>query len=225
MGRNWPWVISAITNTFWTKVRLLYSKMNDSWNHLASQELKFSEMLPRSVDFSLKLASCYCLSDTCRRVVSVLVKSCFPRINFLSCCVYSCQLSCESYMVFHDINPNKSNTTCKSFDEDKPKHCFSSVQSLSRVQLFATSWIAACQASVSITNSRSSLKLMSIESVMPSSHLILGRPLLLLPPIPPSIRVFSNESALRIRWPKYWSFSFSIIPSKEIPGLISFRMD
>ena len=163
MGRNWPWVISAITNTFWTKVRLLYSKMNDSWSHLASQELKFSEMLPRSVDFSLKLASCYCLSDTCRRVVSVLVKSCFPRINFLSCCVYSCQLSCESYMVFHGINPNKSNTTCKSFDEDKPKHCFSSVQSLSRVQLFATSWIAACQASVSITNSRSSLKLMSIE--------------------------------------------------------------
>ena len=123
-------------------------------------------MLPRSVDFSLKLASCYCLSDTCRRVVSVLVKSCFPRINFLSCCVYSCQLSCESYMVFRDINPNKSNTTCKSFDEDKPKRCFSSVQSLSRVQLFATSWIAACQASLSITNSRSSLKLMSIESAI-----------------------------------------------------------
>uniref|UniRef100_A0AC11ECZ1 Uncharacterized protein n=2 Tax=Ovis aries TaxID=9940 RepID=A0AC11ECZ1_SHEEP len=83
----------------------------------------------------------------------------------------------------------------------------------------------SCQASLSITNSRSSLRLASIESVMPSSHLILGRPLLLLPPIPPSIRVFSNESALRMRWPKYWSFSFSIIPSKEIPGLISFRMD
>ena len=78
---------------------------------------------------------------------------------------------------------------------------------------------------LSITNSRSSLRLMSIESVMPSSHLILGRPLLLLPPIPPSIKVFSNESTLRMRWPKYWSFSFSIIPSKEIPGLISFRMD
>ena len=94
-------------------------------------------------------------------------------------------------------------------------------QSLSRVQLFATPWITACQASLSITNSWSSLRLMSIESVMPSSHLILYRPLLLLPPIPPSIRVFSNESTLRMRWPKYWRFSFSIIPSKEIPGLIS----
>ena len=102
---------------------------------------------------------------------------------------------------------------------------FSSVQSLSCVRLLATPWIAACQASLSITNSRSSLKLTSIESVMPSSHLILCRPLLLLPPIPPSIRVFSNESTLHKRWPKYWSFSLSIIPSKEIPVLISFRMD
>ena len=102
---------------------------------------------------------------------------------------------------------------------------FSSVQSLSRVQHFATPWIAARQAFLSITNSQSSPKLMSIESVMPSSHLILCRPLLLLPPIPPSIRVFSNESALRIRWPKYWSFSFNISPSNEHPGLISFRMD
>ena len=102
---------------------------------------------------------------------------------------------------------------------------FSSVQSLSYVRLFATPWIAAHQASLSITNSQSSLRLTSIKSVMPSSHLILYHPLLLLPPIPPSIRVFSNESALRMRWPKYWSFSFSIIPSKEHPGLISFRMD
>ena len=100
---------------------------------------------------------------------------------------------------------------------------FSSVQSLSRVRLFATPWIAARQASLSITNSRNSLKL--IESVMTFSHLILGRPFLLLPPIPPNIRVFSNESTLHMRWPKYWSFSFSIIPSKEIPGLISFRMN
>ena len=99
-----------------------------------------------------------------------------------------------------------------------------SVQSVSRVQFFATPWIAARQASLSITISRSSLRLTSIESVMPSSHLILC-PLLLLPPIPPSIRVFSNESTLRMRWPEYWSFSFSIIPSKEHPGLISFRMD
>ena len=101
---------------------------------------------------------------------------------------------------------------------------FSSVQSLSRVWLFVTPWISACQASLSITNSRSSLRLTSIESVMPFSHLILCCPLLLLPPIPPSIRVFSNESTLHMSWPKYWSFSFSIIPSKEIPGLISFRM-
>ena len=104
-------------------------------------------------------------------------------------------------------------------------HLFSSVQSLSHVRLFTTPWIAARQASLSITNSRSSLRLTSIESVMSSSHLILCRPLLLLPPIPPSIRVFSNESTLHMRWPKYLSFSFSIIPSKEIPGLVYFRMD
>ena len=103
-------------------------------------------------------------------------------------------------------------------------HIISSVQLFS-VQLFATPWITARQASLSITNSRSSLRLMSIESVMPSSHLILCHPLLLLPPIPPSIRVFSNESTLRMRWPKYWSSSFSISPSNEHPGLISFRMD
>ena len=99
------------------------------------------------------------------------------------------------------------------------------VVQLSRVRLFATPWIAAHQASLSITISQSSLRLTSIESVMPTSHLILCCPLLLLPAVPPSIRVFSNESTLRMRWPKYWSFSFSIIPSKEIPGLISFRMD
>ena len=102
---------------------------------------------------------------------------------------------------------------------------FSSVQSLSRVRLFATPWIAAHQASLSITNSWNSPKLMSIKLVMPSSHVILYHPLLLLLPIAPSIRVFSNESTLRMRWPKYWSFSFRIIPSREIPGLISFRMD
>ena len=101
---------------------------------------------------------------------------------------------------------------------------FGSVQWLSRVQLFATPWIAAWQASLSITNSRSSLKLMSIESVMPSSHLILCCPLLLLPPIPRNIRVFSDESTLHMKWPKYWSFSFSISPSNEHPGLISFSM-
>ena len=97
--------------------------------------------------------------------------------------------------------------------------------SLSLVQLLATPWTAACQASLSITNSQSTLKLMSIESVMPSSHLILFHPLLLPPLILPSIRVFSNESALHIRWPKYWRFSFNISPSSEHPGLISFRME
>ena len=102
---------------------------------------------------------------------------------------------------------------------------FSSVQLLSRVQLFATPWTAACQASLSITNSWSSPKLMSIESVMPSNHLILCCPLLLLLSVFPNIRVLSNESALHIRWPKYWSFSFSISPSSEHPGLISFRID
>ena len=105
------------------------------------------------------------------------------------------------------------------------KRKFSSVQSLSYVWLFVTPWIAARPDSLSITISRSSLRLTSIESVMPSSHLILGHPLLLLPPIPPSIRVLSNEATLHMRWPKYWSFSFSIIPSIKQPGLISFRMD
>ena len=101
----------------------------------------------------------------------------------------------------------------------------SSVQSLSHVQLFATSWTAVSQASLSITNSWSLLKLLSIKLVMPSNHLILFHPLLLLPSIFPSIRVLSNESALRIRWPEYWSFSFSISPSNEYSGLISFRTD
>ena len=103
--------------------------------------------------------------------------------------------------------------------------CVSSVQSLSHIRLFATPWTAARQASLSITNSQSLLKLMSIESVMPSSHLILYCPLLLLPSILPSIRLFSKESVLHIRWPKYWSFSFSINPSNEYSGLISLRID
>ena len=102
---------------------------------------------------------------------------------------------------------------------------FSSVQSLSHIRLFATPWTSARQASLSSINSRNTPKPMSFESVMPSNHLILYHPLLLLPPIPPSIRVFSNESTLCMRWPKYWSFSFSISPSHEHPGLISFRMD
>ena len=108
---------------------------------------------------------------------------------------------------------------------EKKSVYLSLVQSLSRVQLFVTPWTAVCQASLSITNSWSLLKLVSIESVMPSNHLILCSLLLLPPSIFPSIRVFSNESVLHIRWPKYWSFSFSISPSNEYSGLISFRMD
>ena len=118
----------------------------------------------------------------------------------------------------------RSTTSFKDSVSSDKWEC-SSAQLLSHVWRFATPWIVAHQASLSITNSQSSPKPKSIESVMPSSHLILCHPLFLLPPIPPSIRVFSNESTLRMRWPKYWSFSFSIISSEEIPGLISFRMD
>ena len=100
---------------------------------------------------------------------------------------------------------------------------FSSVQSLSHVRLFETPWTTGCQASLSITNSQSLPKLMSVELVMPSNHFIFCHPLLLLPPIPPSIRVFSNESAFHIRWPKYWSFNFSVSPSSEYTGLISLQ--
>ena len=113
----------------------------------------------------------------------------------------------------------------KQFSQDHTDGKFSSVQSLSHIWLFVTPWTMARQASLSITNSRSSPKLMCIKLVMPSSHLILYRPLLLLPLIPPGIRVFSNEWVLCIRWPKYWSFSLSISPSNEHPRLISFRMD
>ena len=119
----------------------------------------------------------------------------------------------------------KSTFSLSSFTFIKRFFQFSSVQSLSRVWLFATPRTAARQASLSIINSRSLPKLTSIESVMPSNHLILCHPLLLLPSIFPSIRVFSSESTLRIKWPKYWSFSFNISPSNEHPGLISFRMD
>ena len=112
-----------------------------------------------------------------------------------------------------------------SIPRDDNIFTLTSVQSLIRVWLFVTPWTAACPASLSITNSQSLLKLMSVESVRPSNHLILCQPLLLLPSVFPRIRVFSNESVFRIRWPKYWSFSFSISPSKEYSGLISFRMD
>ena len=131
----------------------------------------------------------------------------------------------ESLSLDHELRPDVPALGSDLTHGSGNPHQFSSVQSFSRVRLFATPWTAACQASSSITNSRSLPKLMSIESVMPSNHLILSRPLLLLPSIFPSIRVFSNESALCIRWPKYWSFSFNVSPSNEYSGLISFRMD
>ena len=120
---------------------------------------------------------------------------------------------------------DKKNLKIENFCNVRPELAFRSVQSLSRVWLFANPWTTACEASLSISNSWSLPKLMSIESVMPSSHLILYHPLLLLPSIFRSIRVFSSESALRIRWLKDWSFTFNISPSNEHPGLISFRMD
>ena len=126
----------------------------------------------------------------------------------------------------HGINyPGENTGIGCHFLLQKKQLQFSSVQSLSRVRLFVTPWTTACQASLSITNSWSLLKLMSIESVMPSNHLIICHPLLLLPSVFPRIMVFSKESVLCIRWPKYWSFSFSISPSNEYSGLISFRID
>ena len=139
-------------------------------------------------------------------------------------CIYLRLFLSSSQFCLRVRKDNGSANPCVLLMEMISSEQIRSDQSLSRVWLFATPWIAARQASLSITNPWSSLRLTSIESVMPFSHLIC-RPLLLLPPIPPSIRVFSNESTLHMSWPKYWSFSFSIIPSKEIPGLISFWMD
>ena len=130
----------------------------------------------------------------------------FQVLQFVACCFLKCSVLVMVHRVLLSVQ-------------------FSSVQFLSCVQLFVTPWTAACQVSLSISNSQSLLKFMSIESVMPSNHLILCHPLLFPPSVSPSIRVFSNESALRIRWPKYWSFSISISPSSEYSGLISFRMD
>ena len=179
------------------------------------------------------------------KIIKIYVPVIYQTANILKLCIsiwffnnnYFC-LGCEnefkSILISVDNSLSKKNTAffpcippvmALSYIKCLLKHQFSSVQSLSRVQLFATPWIAVRQASLSITNSQSPPKPMSIESVMPSNHLILCRPLLLLPSFFPSIRVFSNESALHIMWPKYWSFSFSINPSSEHLGLISFRMD
>ena len=147
-----------------------------------------------------------------------LIPCCICSIHQCFMCSYFCYAFSLLLLLFAVILGVSSTTWVVSVQ-------FSSVQLPSHVRLVVTPWITAHQASLSITNSQSSPRLMSIESVMPSSHLILCRPLLLLPPIPPSIRVFSNDSNLHMRWPKYWSFTFSIIPSKEISGLISFKMD
>ena len=150
--------------------------------------------------------------------------------NYLFVCLFVCLLGFPVGCTFYEKRYHFCLVTTLFPKPKKEKIInmwiqFSSVQSLSRVQLFVTPWIASCQVSLSITNSQSSLKFTSIKSVMPSSHLILCCPLLLLPLNPPSIRIFSNESTLRMKWPKYWSFSFSISTSKEHPGQISFRMD
>ena len=147
---------------------------------------------------------------------------CLSQLSFLCVC-FPAPLWIMFYQ--HEEKRPLFSTLLSLVNSPASKPVLSSVQLFSHVQLFVTPWIAAHQASLSITNSRSTLRVTSIESVMPSSHLILGCPLLLVPPIPPSIKVFYNESTIRTRWPKYWSFSFSIIPSKEIPGLISFRVD
>ena len=164
------------------------------------------------------------LSDWLRQIDGLINRA--NKVRCLKSLLTNSLFSLSSYpiifLIFLCFITSINNNVIKSHIQNHtlfPLHMqLSSVQLLSRVRLFATPWITAHQASLSITNSQSSPRLVSIESVMPSSHLILGRPLLLLPPISPSFRVFSNESTLRMRWPKYWSFSFSSIPSKEIPG-------
>ena len=175
---------------------------------------------PSSYQFSSVTQSCRDLgveiSLTCRDVFKmfpccrILSKSSFP---WMKGELSGIHLDPESFLILNKTFLYSNHVS------------FSSVQLLSHVRLFATPWTAACQASPSITNSWSPPKSMSIESMMPSHHLILCHPLLLLPSIPPSIRVFSSESGLCIRWPKYWSFSFNVSPSNEHPGLVSFRMD
>ena len=151
----------------------------------------------------------WCLSYTFSKIYQVTKSFYFSRNDFWNWLTWELHIFCYYVSVYPIIVSAQ----------------LSSTQSLSHVWLFATSWITDHEAFMSITNTQSSLRLISIESVMPSKHLNLCHPLLLLPPISPSIRVFSNESTLRMRWPKYWSFSFSISPSSEYPGLISFRMD
>ena len=166
----------------------------------------------------MKLFSNYISNKILLGQSKITIATYLPKVVILALCPLLDNLL--SFSLFHQIR-NKHMKTVNPISHSVPV----SVQSLSRVRLFVTPWTTAHQASLSITNSQSPPKPMSIESVMPSNHLILCHPLLLLPSIFPSIRVFSNESALCIRWPKYWSFSFNISPSNEHPGLICFRMD
>ena len=191
------------------------SKVQTDWRTFA-KDIQLAPILPLlcvSAHAPFKSLTCHSLSD----LITLLYYKCFAltpasEISLSLQFTYINSVIQKALLKFHFL--------CDIF-----LAIFSSVQWFSRVQLFATPWIAARQAFLSITNSRSLFKLMPIESVMPSSHLILCHPLLLLPPIPPSIRGFSNESTFHMRWPKYWSFSFSISPSNEYPGLLSFRMD
>ena len=200
----WTWVWTSSRRWQWAgKPGVLQSMGSQSWTRLSnwtktSVQSRANFYLQLKQDF-LEYFPCHAVNPVLLVwVVVVVVQS------------LSCVQLCES------MDGKMSGSSVLQF---------SSVQSLSRVWLFATPWIVVLLASLSITISWGSLKLTSIESVMPSSHLILCHPLFLLPPIPPSIRVFFNESTFCMRWPKSWSFSFSIIPSKEHPGLISFRMD
>ena len=171
------------------------------------------------IEYSVGL--CYCICYFSLSSSSLLLS--LPYFMYLSCS-FSCELLKHTDFFIYLCVPivfHGCDTITKYLNDNQ----FSSVQSLSRVRLFATPWTTACQVSLSITNCQSSPKPMSSKSVMPTTHLILCRPLLLLPSIFPSIRVFLNESALRIRWPKYWNFSFNISPSNEHSGMISFRMD
>ena len=188
----------------WKKESVSRSVVSDSWTTLWT----LARQVPPSLGFSRQESWEWVAISSSRR-------SSWPRDRtWVSCIAGRFFTIWAGIYFFHPSMHHFQKKKCHLF------RGFSSVQSLSRVRLFATPWIVARQASLSITNSQSLPKFMSIELMMPSSHLILCHPLLLLPPIPPSIRVFSNKSTLRMRWPKYWSSSFSISPSNEHPGLI-----
>ena len=219
MDKSFP--CSIIGNNLLSHVKLCYGwpltferTKRDAYNHLIVWTVWSESVLVSNSTWGIFFIPKYILeSEVSSAEPSCKLYSLQLRSIQSGCCQCSFMTKDRGYTIFYIL----------SFAFFQSGNTFSSVQSLSRVWLFTTPWITARQASLS--NSRSSPRVPSIESVMPSIHLTLCRPLLLLPPIPPSIRVFCNESTLHMRWPKYWSFSFSIIPSKKYPGLISFRMD